>query len=104
MWITIFELPDGDIETVELHWDKQCCYERVGAEECGLDEDGYVKREYDSTLGKFRIIEIKDENINEMFMFVLNKFIIRHDPKYLTSQICEKYMEEWLCEEYKEEY
>ena len=95
MWITIFELPNGDIESVELFWDKQVCYERAFANEYGLDEKGYVDDDFDD-YGKNRVIEIEDEKVNEMFMFLLHKYIIECDSKYLDSKICDKDIEEWL--------
>ena len=88
MWISIFELPNGDIESVELFWDKKICYEATFANEEGVNIDGYVGND-DWGLGRHRIIEIKDDKINEMFMFLLKKYIFECDPKYLKSKICE---------------
>ena len=59
MWIDIFELTNGDIESVVLYWDKQICYEATFAREEGIDEKGYVGDD-DMGLGRHRIIEIKD--------------------------------------------
>lgn len=95
MWISIFELPNGDIETVELFWDKKCCYESTSAYEEGLDKDGYVDDDL-SNLGKWRIIEIEDDKINKMFMYLLHNYIIECDPKYLHSEICKKDIKQWL--------
>ena len=95
MWIVIFELPSGDIESVALYWDKQVCYESVAAEQYGLDEEGYVKDGL-TDLGRNRIIEIKDEKVNQLFMYLLNKYIVECDPDYLYSLICGRLIESWI--------
>lgn len=95
MWIDIFELPNGDIETVELFWDKKFCYESTFANEEGIDEDGYVGDD-DWGLGRHRIIEITDEQTNKVLqdMFIIH--ILNCDKKYFKSKIQDKYAKEWL--------
>lgn len=95
MWIDIFELSDGDIESIQLYWDKKVCYEATFVDEEGINEDGYVGDD-DWGLGRHRIIEITDDKLNQLFMFVLNQYITNFDPKYRSVLISGKGIEEWL--------
>lgn len=95
MWIDIFELTNGDIESVELYWDKQTCYEATFVDEEGIDEKGYVGND-DMGLGRHRIIEIKDKTMNKMLMFILSQYIFDCDKKYAKAKICTKDLKQWL--------
>lgn len=95
MWIDIFELPNGDIESVTLYWDKKICYESTFATEEGIDADGYVGDD-DWGLGRHRIIEIDNNEINQMFMFILINYILKCDKKYNNVKIANKTIKEWL--------
>ena len=97
MWIDIFELPNGDIESVELYWDKKICYEATFANEIGIDEDGYVgDDDWEMGLGKHRIIEIEDKKTNKVLKDMFMLHIIKTDEKYFNSKICDTYTKEWL--------
>lgn len=95
MWIDIFELPNGDIESVELYWDKKICYEATFANEFGLDKNGYVNDDY-GRFGRHRIIEITDDKTNKVLKDIFMMHIIKCDEKYFTSKICDTYVTEWL--------